>query len=51
MLPNAMARRAPCWQPASDDLARGLPLRQQTHDFPLCVEADRVAGNDHELVG
>jgi hypothetical protein len=38
-------------QPPSYNLAGGLPLRQQTHDYPLCIEADRVARNDHKLVG
>jgi hypothetical protein len=51
MLPKRHGEARPLRQPSSYNLARGLPLRQQTHDFFLCIEADRVAGNDHKLVG
>jgi hypothetical protein len=28
-----------------------LAFRQETREVSLCVDADRVAGNDHELAG
>ena len=50
MVPNAMARQRPRRQPAGYHLARRLPFRQQTYQVSLCVEADRVARNEHDLV-
>ena len=51
MVPNAMANRAPAGSHPATTSPEDRASRQETHDVSLRVEADGVAGNDHERAG